>query len=63
MRDEEGNYIAGFTMDLGVCSTNEVEAWGLLKGLQVAWEKGIRRVMVMMDSKYIIKLFNNHGKD
>lgn len=49
---------ASYFMNLGDCSVEEAEAWGLLKGLQVAWEKGRKKNEVMTDSKTIIDLFN-----
>lgn len=39
---------------MGSCSIDEVEAWAILKGLQVAWDKGKDQVMVMSDSEKVI---------
>ncbi|KAH9723967.1 putative ribonuclease H protein [Citrus sinensis] len=42
MDDSNGNWLMGFTVNLGICSVLSVELWGLLHGLRVAWEYGFR---------------------
>lgn len=50
IRDHNGNWLAGFCMNIGSCSVMVAEFWGLLQGLSIAWEKGIRWLNVEVDS-------------
>lgn len=54
IRDDEGNWIACYSTNLECCSIDEVEAWTILNGLQVAWDKGKDQIMVMCDSRKVI---------
>ena len=36
IRDSNGNWLMGFTVNLGMCSVLSAELWGLLHGLRVA---------------------------
>ena len=51
--DTCGNWICGFSVLLGTCITIEAEIWALVHGLRMAWEKGIRRLVVEMDSMLV----------
>lgn len=42
IRDESGSWIGAFAFNIGICSTFMAELWGVLKGLEVAWNKGIK---------------------
>lgn len=39
----------------------QAEAWGILRGLQIAWEKGIRKVELSTDSRDIIEWFTSQS--
>lgn len=39
IRDDEGNWLTGFSTNHGTCLVDEVEAWTILKDLCIAWEK------------------------
>lgn len=54
LRDEQGNWIVGFSANLGTITTDEAEAWGLYYGIKLAWEKGFRKVIIECYSKKII---------
>ncbi|CAI0430385.1 unnamed protein product [Linum tenue] len=56
IRDETGRLVRAFSMKLGEASITRVELEGLVKGLQVVWNEGFRRVMVQTDSQTAIKL-------
>ncbi|KAK9030655.1 hypothetical protein V6N11_032072 [Hibiscus sabdariffa] len=46
-----GRSLAGFARGLvGVCSVLEVERWGVVEGLRLAWEVGIRVVLLEVDN-------------
>ena len=44
--DSGRRVISGFSTILGCCATKDVELWGLLYGLRMAWETGERRIRV-----------------
>lgn len=52
----------GFTMNIGSCTTDEAEAWTLLKGLQVAYDKGIRKIEIRSDSRFITNMLNRDSR-
>ncbi|CAN1344914.1 Putative ribonuclease H protein At1g65750, partial [Linum perenne] len=45
-----------FTVNLGRCSITRAELRGILVGLDVVWEVGIRKVAVQVDSRVTIAL-------
>ncbi|KAH9779858.1 putative ribonuclease H protein [Citrus sinensis] len=56
IRDSNGNWLMGFTINLGMYSVVSAELWGLLHGLRVAWEYGFRRLQVGVDNKSAVHL-------
>lgn len=50
LRNNQGDCVAGFMEKVGCNSIEEAETWGLLQGLKLAWEKGIRKLIVEVDS-------------
>ncbi|XVF81675.1 hypothetical protein PTKIN_Ptkin15bG0174300 [Pterospermum kingtungense] len=62
LRDFQGNWLKGFTLNIGFCSAIEAELWGVLQGLRLAWSMGIRRVKLGIDSKLVVGWLNGvHG--
>ncbi|KAI5351228.1 hypothetical protein L3X38_004119 [Prunus dulcis] len=59
LRDQAGNWIKGFSVNLGVGSVIEAELWGIFWGLHLAWEDGFRTVEVECDSKSAVDLLLN----
>lgn len=59
MRDFSGKWVFGFSFNLGVCNIDEAEAWGIFKGLSIAWEKGIKHVEVECDSLRVVNWSQN----
>ncbi|KAK8606351.1 hypothetical protein V6N13_030637 [Hibiscus sabdariffa] len=55
-RDHEGRWLFGFNKALGRCSIKEAELWGILIGLECAWNAGFRQVMVECDSLDVVRL-------
>ncbi|XP_027164808.1 uncharacterized protein LOC113764959 [Coffea eugenioides] len=51
IRDEAGHWLGGFSVGLGTASNILAELWAILRGLQLAWEKGYRKVIIESDSK------------
>ncbi|KAK9271694.1 hypothetical protein L1049_002057 [Liquidambar formosana] len=46
LRDDVGNWIVGFGVNIGVCSVFGAEFWALFHGLKIAWEERVRKVIV-----------------
>ncbi|CAN1139586.1 hypothetical protein LINPERPRIM_LOCUS23954, partial [Linum perenne] len=53
--------IAAFTMNLGTCSITRAEMRGVVSGLQLAWERGYRKIQLQLDSKCVIHLLQAKG--
>ena len=53
MRDENGMWQGGFALNIGICSAVLVELWGVYYGHCIAWDRGIRRVEVEVDSESV----------
>lgn len=56
LRDEHGDFILAFTQRLQACSSLEVELWGILHGLQIAWSKNLKSIVVETDSLDALEL-------
>ncbi|XLT87235.1 hypothetical protein HN873_008988 [Arachis hypogaea] len=56
IRDWMGRTIAGFSMNIGVCTITMAEIWGMYVGVKLASELGIRKLVVESDSKCAITL-------
>ena len=63
IRGDEGGWIQGFTMKLNTSNAHEAEAWGILKGLQLCWNMGIRKLEVESDAKNIVQLFAGNNQE
>ncbi|KAF7844636.1 putative RNA-directed DNA polymerase [Senna tora] len=50
VRDYMGRFIYGFSKNLGSCDALAAELWGVILGLNMAWELGIKKVVVEVDS-------------
>ena len=54
VRDAAGQWVAGFSTALGCCEAYEAEEWALLKGLELVWQLGFRKVILESDAKEVI---------
>ncbi|KAF7826851.1 ribonuclease H [Senna tora] len=59
IRDHQGNLIKGFIKNLGISSPEGAEAWGIVCGLNLAWDLGFQKVVLENDCLRIIKQINN----
>ena len=59
VRDEQGSWLVGFALNIGICSAPMAELWGVYYGLVVAWEKGVRRVRLEVDSALVVGLIQS----
>lgn len=55
-RDTCGTYLVGFWNNISGCSSLEVELWGVIYALKLAWSRGWKHVMIQCDSKVIVSL-------
>lgn len=56
LRDNAGNWVTGFYRGLGMGSVLGAELWGILVGLQVAWDRGIQKLWIESDSLTSVNL-------
>ena len=56
IRDHPGKFVAAFNAFLGDCSITMAELWGAYIGLKLAYQLGVRRVTLEMDSTCAIRL-------
>lgn len=49
MRDGHASFLGAFANCIGSCEAFEAEVWGIYQGLQVAWNKGYRRIIIESD--------------
>ncbi|CAN1331699.1 Putative ribonuclease H protein At1g65750 [Linum perenne] len=62
IRDEFGHCVAAFTMNIGRCSITRAELRGAIRGLQTAWELGLTKVELQVDSSAIVQLVEEEGE-
>ncbi|XP_061338257.1 uncharacterized protein LOC133285098 [Gastrolobium bilobum] len=58
-RDDAGRWVAGFSRNLGRGSALRAEIWGLLSGIEMAWDLGCRKLWIEGDSKVAINLITS----
>ncbi|CAN1126818.1 Putative ribonuclease H protein At1g65750 [Linum perenne] len=62
IRDDMGRCSAAYSLNLGTCSITRAELRGMLFGLQLAWERGHRRVIAQLDSAVAVDLLKASGE-
>ncbi|CAN1791724.1 Putative ribonuclease H protein At1g65750, partial [Linum perenne] len=60
LHTSNGDIVAAFTMNLGVCSIIRAELRGIIEGMHLAWNYGIRRLAIQTDSAYAVQILTNH---
>lgn len=58
LRDSVGHWISGFCMKIGESSVLMAELWGLFQGLTLAWDVGIKRLLVEVDSLGVTQMIS-----
>ncbi|CAN1808183.1 Meiotic recombination protein DMC1 homolog [Linum perenne] len=59
IRDAEGRCLLVFTINLGTCSITRAEMSEAITGLELAWDKGFRKVVLQLDSLAVISLLTS----
>lgn len=61
LRDLNGRWVGGYVRNIGSCSISYDELWGLLDGLGLAWDNGIRKLLVEVDGQYVRGVVTSAG--
>ncbi|KAK6914623.1 Ribonuclease H domain [Dillenia turbinata] len=59
VRNSKGEWIAGFSINVGICSVFEVELWGVKEGLRLACRKGLNSIELDIDSSAAVALLRD----
>ena len=59
MRDEHGNWVAGFTRHIRATNSFAAELWGLRDGLLLCSKLNISCLIVEIDAKVIVDVMKN----
>nr|ABW81175.1 non-LTR retrotransposon transposase [Arabidopsis cebennensis] len=54
LRQQDGSWIGGFAVNIGICSAPLAELWRVYYGLYIAWERKITRLEVEVDSELVV---------
>ena len=58
-RDEEGNWILGFSCCIGITSSYMAELWAVRDGLSICVDRNFHAVIIEMDALAIIEAITN----
>ncbi|CAN1850054.1 Putative ribonuclease H protein At1g65750 [Linum perenne] len=61
LRDCNGRVLDAFAINLGACSITRAELTGAVVGIRRAWDLGIRKLEVQVDSRCAVQLLLNEG--
>jgi ribonuclease HI len=59
--DPKGKQESAYAWGLGIATNNQIEAYALLQGLSIIISLGIRELVVLGDSRIVIKSLNHQG--
>jgi len=62
IRDNMGNWVIGFSENLGKCSAIKAEIRAVFRGLTVAREQSVQKLWLQVDSKMVVSMLTNHTK-
>lgn len=54
LRDAGGNWVGGFSLNIGICSAPLAELWSVYYGVYIAWERRVERFEVEVDSEIVV---------
>lgn len=52
-RDHEGKFVAAFARNIGSARNNKAETWALLRGVQLAIDLDIKKLLIESDSSFL----------
>ncbi|MBA0785728.1 hypothetical protein Gotri_026079 [Gossypium trilobum] len=56
---QEGEWIVGFNLYLGLCTVFDAELWGVLDGITLIHERGYQKVMIHKDNLKVVKVIQD----
>ena len=59
IRDGQGNWIEGFSRNIGHTNSFLVEIWALRDGLQLCYHMNLHAVIVELDARALVDALNN----
>ena len=59
VRDHRKTWLIDFALKIGTGFVLEVELWGILEGLKLVWQQGLRKVIIESYSKSTMELLSN----
>ena len=62
LRNDQGEWIGGFAINLGSYSALVAEVWGRWHALHIALARGCKKVILELDSTVVIQLIKNGTK-
>ncbi|KAL9859811.1 putative RNA-directed DNA polymerase [Arabidopsis thaliana] len=63
LRDHEGRWCGGFSLNIGRCSAPMAELWGVYYGLHFAWERKAPQVVLEVDSAIVVEFLRTGISD
>ncbi|CAN1821545.1 Putative ribonuclease H protein At1g65750 [Linum perenne] len=63
LRDSTGNCVLAYTMNLGVCTITRAELRGALEGIRRAWESGVRKLEIQIDSQAVVAILRETSSE
>ena len=61
--DDHGNWIVGFTRNIGATDSFAAELWGLRDGLSLCFSLNITCLVVELDAKAVVDILRNYSYD
>ncbi|KAJ1402685.1 Ribonuclease H domain [Sesbania bispinosa] len=58
LRDSSGTWIFGFSRHIGTTTALRAELWGIRSALEIAWEKGVKHILLESDSRIAVHMVN-----
>ena len=55
LRNDEGSWVQGYSLNLVCCWIEEAELWALIHRMRMAWETGFKRIQMETDSLTMAK--------
>ncbi|CAN1850390.1 Putative ribonuclease H protein At1g65750 [Linum perenne] len=56
IRNDQGRFVQAFTANLGDCSITRAEMGAIVQGMKLAWDLGVRKLLVQSDSKAAVTI-------
>ncbi|CAN1850207.1 Putative ribonuclease H protein At1g65750 [Linum perenne] len=63
VRDCNGRFVTAFAANLGVCSIMRAELRGIIEGMKLAWNTGIRKLRIQSDSKAAVEMLSTRRSE